>query len=187
MTDVQDYAATGAEPARVAPVAAAPAAALNMLSGDEIIQLSIKPSLWFIPIVSARWVFTMALLAAIVAVSARGLLYGFSAFAFNAFLSIAILRLAIASLQWASRLYVLTNRRVIRFKGVFNVDVAQCLLTRISGVEVRANWHQRQLRLGSIHMANLNNSPIVWEQIGRPAQIAQLLETAVRKAQFGEP
>jgi hypothetical protein len=187
MTRVQDYSATGAEPASVVQAVAAPAAALNMLAGDELIQFSVKPSLWFIPIVSARWVLTMVLLAAIVAIGSRGLWTWGARFAFNTFLAIAVLRLAVAGLQWASRLYVLTNRRVIRIKGVFNAEVAQCLLTRISGVEMRANWHQRQLRLGSIHMPNLNNSPIHWENVGRPAQIAEMLETAVRKAQFGEP
>src|SRR5437762_12286393 len=172
MSVVQDYSPTGAEPARVVAPVVAPAAALNILSGDEIIQLSIKPSLWFIPIVSARWVLTMVLLAAIVVVGSR-LTTWFSQIAFNTFLSIAAARLAIAALQWASRLYVLTNRRVIRSKGVRNVEVAQCLLTRISGVELRANWQQQQLRLGSIHMPNLNNTPIVWENIARPAQVAK--------------
>jgi len=48
---------------KAAPVAVAKAAAKLELDGDEIIQLSIKPSLWYIPIVSLNVVVATIIVA----------------------------------------------------------------------------------------------------------------------------
>ena len=125
---------------------------LEMLDGDEVIQLSIKPSLWFIPLVSLNWLLMVGVLATGIALvmppgwTREGLV------GFQVLIGIAVVRIGIAMLQWASRLYVLTNRRVMRFRGVLNVNVMERRLAKISAVELHTLWHGRALRLGSIRM-----------------------------------
>lgn len=169
------------------PIRATKAVAkLEMLDGDEIIQLSIKPSFWFIPLVSLNW-----LLATIVPIVAIGFLmsHGWTRegqVGVQVLVAAAALRVGVATLQWASRLYVLTNRRVMRFKGVLMVDVQERRLAKISAVELRAPWYSRVLRLGSIRMSAVNSevTPLDWDDVGRPHEIHEILERAVRKAQL---
>ena len=80
----------------------------------------------------------------------------------------------------------LTNRRVMRFKGVLMVDVQERRLAKISAVELRAPWYSRVLRLGSIRMSAVNSevTPLDWDDVGRPHEIHEILERAVRKAQL---
>ncbi|MBU0639246.1 MAG: PH domain-containing protein [Planctomycetes bacterium] len=167
------------------PVAAADKAAASIhLDGDEVVQLSIKPSLWHIPLVSAQVVLPMALLAVIVAIAWRG---GWSqgALVFPLAVVVGILRIALASLQWASQLYVLTNRRVMRFRGVLSVNVAECPLSKVNRVELRTPWHQRLLRLGSIVLtpADPQRASVTWELVARPKETHELLVRAIRKSQ----
>src|SRR5262245_17227138 len=83
---------------------------IALLDSSEIIELSIKPSLWFVPIVAARTVLTSLLIAGVVALAARTA-GGWSSL-HQSVVAIALLaaaaRIVLASLQWASRLYILT-------------------------------------------------------------------------------
>ncbi|MCK4342336.1 MAG: PH domain-containing protein [Phycisphaerae bacterium] len=164
------------------------AAAKLELDGDEIVQLSIKPSLWFIPLVSFKWVLAMALAGAVLAVALRGGWTREGFIAFQVVVGVAVLRVAVAALQWASRLYVLTNRRVMRFMGVLNVDVVECPLAKISRADLKVAWYQHLLRLGTIHMspAASKATVIVWEQLAHSAEIHERLLRAIRKAQSKE-
>ena len=170
-----------------APRVAAPhaAAKLEMLDGDEIIQVSIKPSLWFIPLVS----FNVLVVIAFAATALTPLLHAGSTpsrdAVYQVLIALAALRLGIATLQWASRLYVLTNRRVMHFKGVLNVKVAECRLVKISAVDLVVPWYGRALRLGSIRMqpGEGGGAPLLWDDVARPQEIHELLVRAVRKSQ----
>jgi len=166
-------------------VAPAQAGVRVELDGNEIIELSIKPSWWFIPMVSLKWVLTATLLGALLAIVARGRVSAQVLLAFQVLATIAVLRVGFGALQWASRLYVLTNRRVMRFRGVLNVEVAECPLTRIAGVDLRVLGHQRLLRLGSVVMtpADSNAAPIVWDDLAHPHEVHERLVRAVRRAQ----
>lgn len=163
------------------------AAELQMLDGDEIVQLSMKPSLWYIPLASFQFVLAMALLASALTVILRHSWSLTLSIALQFVVFLAVARVAVAALQWASRHYVLTNRRVMRFRGILTVDVSQCLLKRVSAVDLQATGPQRALRIGSIRLSSLDEPPAVvgWECVARPAEVHQLLVAAVRKAQSG--
>ena len=156
------------------------------LDGDEIIQLSIKPSLWFIPVVSLRFVAAAGLLATVVAFATRGAELG--ALILQVLVILVIVRLALAALQWASRLYVLTNRRAMRFRGVLSVDVSECPLAKISEPELCVAAYQRSLRLGTIrmHPAVPELARVEWEQVAGAAEIHELLVRAIRRSQSGK-
>jgi len=167
------------------PVAAVPKAraeALELLDDDEIVQLSIKPSLWFVPIVSAR--------AVVVFVGVAILLVAFAGGSFQATgvalvaVLAAVARVAIASLQWASRLYVLTNRRVMRFSGVLRVRVAACPLTRVGDARLHVSDYQRLLRLGTIRMQpdGASGDPVTWSHLSRPDPVYEIVTRAIQNA-----
>ena len=161
------------------------AAQLELLDGDEIIQLSIKPSLWYIALVSAGWLFAVGVLVVVLAIGMQPTWTREGLIAIQVLIGVAALRVGVAMLQWASRLYVLTNRRVMRFKGVFNVDVLERRLVQISAVDLHVRWCDRALRLGSIHMPTAEDPrpPVIWDDVARPHEIHEILERAIRKAQ----
>ena len=173
-----------------APAAAAEKAAaakLELLDGDEIVQFSIKPSLWYIPVVSFNWVVGAGVVAAVLAVAQPAAWPSAVSVVFLVLVLVALARVAVAALQWASRLYVLTNRRVMRFHGVLTVDVAQCLLKRIRQAQPHMAWYQRRLQLGSIELTPTGEDalPIIWEHVARPQEVYEKLLRAIRKSQSG--
>lgn len=172
----------------VATVDESPAAQLELLDKDEIVELSIKPSLWFIAIVSARSVALVGILAAAVALATRASELQVATYCVSLAVLAAALRLVIASLQWASRVYILTNRRVMRFSGVLSVNIAECQLARVGQTNLRLSTAQRVLRLGSICMTPRgdNEAEIVWEHVAKAGEIHEKLVRAIRKAQSGQ-
>ena len=91
-------------------------------------------------------------------------------------------------MQWASKLYVLTNRRVMRFRGVLKPEMAQCPLSKVSKVDLQVDWPQRALGLGSIDfVSDKANAEIVqWEHLAQVTTVHDRLLRAIRKAQSSE-
>lgn len=163
----------------------APAAALGLLDENEIVELSVKPSLWFIVFVSARFLAVAVMLAIASAVTtehdAGSLITYLAALAVLA----AVVRLIVASLQWASRVYVLTNRRVMRFSGVASVEVLDCGLKDVARANMELGSVQRMLRLGTIRMApgDGKKPTIGWEHVARAGDVYAKVVRAIKKAQ----
>jgi uncharacterized membrane protein YdbT with pleckstrin-like domain len=129
----------------------------------------------------------MALLAAALALGGGVAWNPATQIAFNAVIAAAVLRAAIGSLQWASRLYVLTNRRVLRFSGVFNVRVVECRLARVQAADLRITPPQRVLGLGTIRFAAADDGrEILWDQLAHPREVHEIAVRAIRKAQLGD-
>lgn len=184
------FESTVAEAPPVASAAVVPKAARVELGGDEVIEFSIKPALWFIPLESARWVLTACVLAVALAVAQQTGWTREGAIAFTIIIAVAVLRVGVAALQWASKLYVLTNRRVMRFRGVLTVEVAECPLSKIGRADLHVDWYQRPLRLGSIRMeaaAEPKRQQVVWEHLAHPAEIHERVRRAIRRSQSNGP
>lgn len=160
------------------------AAQLDYLRDDEIVQLSLKPSLWYILIVPLRDLVLLAAIGAGVWLLARSD-WSTTPVIYVALALLMIARIAIAALQWASRLYVLTNRRVMRFSGVLNVKIAECRLDRIAHTQLKLSPAQQMLRIGTILMSAEQPNPaeVHWQHIARPAHVYQILIRAIRKSQ----
>jgi uncharacterized membrane protein YdbT with pleckstrin-like domain len=92
------------------------------------------------------------------------------------------LRLGIGFLQWASRLYVLTNRRVMRIRGVFNVDIFECPLTRIQNTFLSLALHERITRLGTIGFATAGTAAVEarWVNVPNPLEVHEKVRRAIR-------
>lgn len=158
----------------------------DLLDGGEIVILAVKPSLWTIVFSSFQW-----LLVGVV-------LLGFTAWAgpFSGWISdgsliqmvsaVVGLRLGLAIMQWVSRVYVLTNRRVMRIRGVFKADVFACPLVKIINSGVTTGPHEAATRLGTIWF-NTDTGPHEargsWHHVAKPheihAQIRRALERAI--------
>jgi hypothetical protein len=163
---------------------------IALLDSSEIIELSMKPSLWFVPIVAGRVAGVSLGIAGLVALGAW-ITDGWTTpqqFAFRVALLIGILRIVVASLQWASRTYILTNRRVMRLSGVLSVDMTEVPLTRIGQTGVKLSLPQRVVQIGTIRMSPIDQRlpRITWDHIPRPAQVYEKLVRAIRRAQSGE-
>ena len=186
MTAPDRFEAVHAEVNPAAHLAETSAARLKLLDGDEIIQLSIKPSLWYVPLVSLKFVLAAALVASVVLISSQGVLTWQGNTIVAGAACVALLRLMIASLQWASRLYVLTNRRVVRFHGVLRVQVAESPLANITKAQLDVAYHQRAVRLGSIRMTPAAPCEVItWEDVARPSEVYEILAKAIRRAHSG--
>lgn len=166
---------------------AKPAVAMQMLDGDEIVQLSLKPSIWYIPLVSLNVVLP-AVIAALgaTAIAANWGWTPLTQYTAQLALLAAVVRVAIASLQWASRLYVLTNRRIMSFRGVLTVEASECQLSRISRVDLNARWYEKLLRVGTAELSSVGpqTEVLYWQHLARPDEIHGILVKAVRRAQM---
>lgn len=161
---------------------------LAMLDGGEIIELSLRPSLWYVGLVCGRYVLACGLLAGAVAVAAPPGQSAASAVLVIGCAATALTILTVAALQWASRLYVLTNRRVMRFKGVSSVELMQRPLTSLERVELHTSTQQRWLGLGTIRMIGRDGqgAGLSWEHLAKPDQVYATLSRAIQRARNGQ-
>ncbi len=173
---------SGASAVPCAPDELVPA---HLLSGGEIVVLAIKPSLLFVLFRSFRWIVAVALLIAL-GYSLAGHVGWLNARGMVRFAALlALIPVVVALLQWFSRLYVLTNRRVMRIRGIFNVNVFECPLSRIQNTFLTLALYERVFRLGSIAFATAGTGGVeaVWENIAHPLEIHERVRNAVRRAQ----
>ena len=65
-----------------------------------------------------------------------------------------------AVLQWSSRLYVLTDMRIVAISGVFNAQIFDCALRKIARTRLIFSSRERICRLGSIEIIPLHDDAI---------------------------
>ncbi|MBI4581041.1 MAG: PH domain-containing protein [Planctomycetes bacterium] len=156
----------------------------QLLDGDEIVIFAVKPSLWFVLFTSARWLIAMGLVIVVVG-WLGGVLGVDKALAVKAALAVAGARLGFALLQWVSRLYVLTNRRIMRLRGIFNVDLFECQLAKIQNTYLTLAWYERVTGLGSISFATAGTGGIeaTWANVNNPLELHERVRSAIQRAQ----
>ncbi len=156
----------------------------RLLNHDELIELSLKPSLWYVLFASLRIVLASAIVAAAVLAPAARSWTAVSAAVVSLCLLTAVARLAVGTLQWASRLFVLTNRRILKFKGVLQVQCTQVALRRAASADLTQSWYQRALRLGTITItsADPDTPPVVWKHLHQPHEVHAVVLRAIARA-----
>ncbi len=157
----------------------------QLLDGGEIVHFSIRPSTWFIVIESVRWIVFAGLLAAMAIGGVIDANYR------NEVLKLAILlaggRVLWASLEWASRMYVLTNRRVMSIHGVFRAELFECALDRIQGTRLTSTLAERIVRAGTVSFQPAQAEGVLggghsWRTVARPQEILEKLRRAIDRA-----
>lgn len=160
----------------------------QLLDGDEIVIFAIKPSLWFVLFMSVRWLIAMAVVIPLAGWLGPRIPGMDTPLVIKAALALAAARLGFALLQWVSRLYVLTNRRIMRLRGIFNVDLFECQLNKIQNTNLTLTWYERLAGLGSISFATAGTGGIEasWANINNPLEVHERVRSAIHRAQkFG--
>lgn len=156
----------------------------HLLDGGEIIILAIKPSPWSVLLTSARWI-GLGLVLAVVA-SSRFIPLSTSAkwYLWQLGFWMTCARLAWAMLDWVSRLYVLTDRRIMRIRGVFNVDMFECALSRVQNTYVSLSVGERLTRTGTIGIQTAGTGAgASWRIVARPLEVHEKLRDAANRSQ----
>lgn len=156
----------------------------EILDGGEIIILAIKPSLWYVVIKSSRWIVGMVLtLLALHWLDPRALPIS-EAVITQAAVALTGARVGLALMQWVSRLYILTNRRILRLTGIFNVDLFECQLTKIQSTFLTMAWYERILKIGTISFATAANGiGCSWTHVNNPLELHERVRSAIHRAQ----
>jgi len=156
----------------------------HILRDGELVLLILKPSLWFVVLAAMRFagVVMIGVIAAKLWGPPRAAL---RAAEVGAFLIAG--RVMWAVLQWMGRLYVLTDLRILRLSGVFNVEVFDCALRKVAQARLHRSFRERLLRLGTIEILPLDEScpPGDWRTIKRPAEVLETIQDTIRRAKQG--
>lgn len=156
----------------------------DLLQPGELIILFLKPSPWYIvlaPLGSLAAMLILVLLGIVIndeadlGLARRDLVL----------LGVGLIgaRLFWQFLEWLSRLYVLTDRRVIRVKGVLRVQVFESPLKTIQHTAALFSLRERLFGLGTIAFATAGTAFIeaAWEMVARPLQVhRQIVQTLNR-------
>lgn len=174
-------------PADVTPVDPKLVAAMvpsEMLHGDEIILMLVKPSPLFILMTSFRSLVVITLLG-MLATNLVPAYISANTVSWTAAL-LGLTRLVWALLTWTSHTYMLTNHRIITIKGVLNVAVVATNLRKVQRTTLYLPWWQRPFGLGGIGIstaASANQYDATWVMISRPLQVHEALVAAINKVQ----
>jgi len=157
----------------------------DLLGEGEVVVFAIKPSVWMIVFFSFPTVVAAGALAAAVMIFSPHLQLGsYGGYLIWACSVVGLGRLAFAFLQWLSRTYVLTDRRVIRVRGVFTIDVFECLLSRIQNTFMVLTLPQRLFRLGDIVFTTAGTGSVeaIWNHCKNPLEVHRQVVAAVGRA-----
>lgn len=159
----------------------------HLLDGGEIVHFAIKPAPWFILLVSLRWIVAAIMLACLAWVDGVAPYYRVAAL--QAAVLLAAARLGWAAMEWVSRLYVLTNRRVISIRGVTRVEIFECSLDRIQNTHVVLSPPERLARVGTVAFqtaaAGSPGGTGTWRMVAKPLEVHERLLAAIQRVRPG--
>ncbi len=150
----------------------------QLLHDGETIILLLKPSPWFIVLDVLPWLGCLALvLAGGLLLTAQGIWSLGRTDLVLAALALAGLRLFWQFLEWLSRVYVLTDRRILRVRGVVRVQVFECALTRIQHTQANFSLRERLFGLGTISFATAGTAvvEVSWRMLAKPLEVHQIV------------
>lgn len=157
----------------------------RLLDGGEVVLLAVKPSGWFCLLTSLPVLLTAVAFTAVAYLAGRLLSGPLQPGALALFWAgVSVLRLIVAYLQWVARLYVLTNRRVLRVSGAFRGVVHQCLLRHIARAAASVSPAERLLGVGSLSFESSDPAAgqAHWAHINYPAEVQQIVNEAIARA-----
>lgn len=158
----------------------------HVLRDGEIVLLLLRPSLWFVPLTSLRFIAAVALLMLVGHVYDEKIPYS-PRFYLEAGVFVIAGRVTWALLQWMGRLYILTDMRIVAISGVWNSVVFECPLRKIARTRLTHTHRERLLGLGSIEIIPQDEeSPVgVWQMVPRPRRVHERVLSAIRRARQG--
>ena len=159
----------------------------QLMQPGEVIILLIKPSPWFIVLESLGTLAGLAVITVLVegpifAGVGHSILGVHRRDATLLLAAVAGLRLFWQFLEWLSRVYVLTDRRVIRIQGVLRVHVFEAALKKLQHTEVYLSLRERLFGLGTIGFATAGTfAEAYWRMVARPFEVHQVLRKTIER------
>ncbi|MCJ7544439.1 MAG: PH domain-containing protein [Phycisphaerae bacterium] len=157
----------------------------RLLDGGEVVLLAVKPSGCFCLLTSLPVLVTAVAFTAVAYLAGQmwsGRLQPGAIALFWA--GVSIVRLIVAYLQWVARLYVLTNRRVLRVSGAFREMVHQCPLRHLVRAAASISPAERLLGVGSLSFESSDPAArqAHWAHVNYPAEVQQVVNEAIARA-----
>ncbi len=156
----------------------------GLVDDDEVVLLLLRPSMLYIPLASLGGLLVIAVVT--LALMYLGRLVGMAGtdtVAFGLGVAGGVARLAWQGLEWWSRLYVLTDRRVLRRKGVLRPTVFEARLRDIQHTSVFQHLRERTFGLGSIGFASAGSEVFdaFWVMIRQPFAVHRTVVEAIER------
>jgi hypothetical protein len=156
----------------------------DLIDDGEIVILLLRPSPLYVVLSSLGGLVMIALITFALAYLARLPWVGWSdRQAFMLGFGLAGLRLGWQMLEWGSRMYVLTDRRIITRGGVLRVVVFHTQLKNIQHTSVFASVRERVAGLGTIGFATAGSDTFeaFWTMIRQPFAVHRIVVDAIRR------
>lgn len=167
-------------------VTIATATVQDRLADGEAIIMTVRPSGWLILLMSWPLLVGVAAISAVSLAASRYCAYDVdNNMVMLICLAVGALRVTIACCQWQGRMYILTDRRVMRIKGVFNEDCYQCPLKKIRQVHLSSTLSERIVSVASLMFDRIDEKPVPdagWVCLANPQEVKQAVEKAIRRA-----
>jgi membrane protein YdbS with pleckstrin-like domain len=157
----------------------------ELIEDDEVVLLMLRPSLMFVPLASLGALTVIAVVALVLALLAIRISWipwsETAAYALG--VVVAASRLLWQFLDWSCRIYVLTDRRIIRRMGVLRVSVFEAPLRNIQHTSVFRLLRERLLGLGSIGFATAGSDVFdaFWVMVRQPFGVHRTVVEAIRR------
>ena len=157
----------------------------DLIQGSEIVILLLKPSLWFILLGSLNSLGVLAIVTIIAVWLKWQMQIGpfASADIINFAIVLAFARLLWQFFEWLGRVYVLTDRRVIRVMGVLRVHVFESPLKKLQHTELLFSIRERLFGLGTISLATAGSGApeAYWVMVNQPLTVHHKLIQAISR------
>lgn len=176
---------TEATGAGVPAVRAGPAVPEGLLQDGEIVILLLRPSMLFVPLSSPGSLAAIgigALVLALLAVKVSWIPWS-EGQAYAAGVAAVAARLLWLVLDWTGRIYVLTDRRIIRRVGVLQVNVFEAPLRNIQHTSVFRLLRERLCGLGTIGFATAGSDTFdaFWTMLRNPFAVHKTIVDAIER------
>lgn len=182
--ELRDYVVVSGEAPALEVNASAQALPRGLVDQDETIILMLRPSFWFILLTSLGSLLLIAIVCLSLAYAARRYPVGWSdTQAFGLGIVLAVLRLGWQTADWWSRVYVLTDRRILCRSGVLRSVVFAVPLREIQHTSVFARLSERAFGLGTIGFASAGRETYqaFWLMVKQPFAVQRIILDAVRR------
>ena len=164
----------------------APAGLQQVLQEGETVILALRPSPWFI-LIDGSWVYFasifVALLLAWLAHQPWSPVILPETQIFPLLATVLSIRIVWKFLDWANRVYVLTDQRIMRRRGVIQYSLIEAPLDRIQHSAIFTRVVERVLGLGTIGFATAGSGrfEVIWEMISNPLEVHRKVNDAIER------
>jgi hypothetical protein len=182
------HASEGTAAAR--PMAVHPMATMlsqSILQDGEIIILTLKPSLFYIPFSCLKF----CAMVLILMIASKLWLSHVGYYPSRTLIEIGTLallgRLTYATLQWMGKLYVLTDQRIVSISGIIAADVFNCPLRKVARIRLVFTFKERIMGLGSIEIIPMDEAVAIhsWQMVAQARDVHKQIISTMNRAKQG--